>query len=41
LQARPLAVLPGLASLAQRLRWHWQSAERVGDDLRLIVTPAP
>jgi diaminohydroxyphosphoribosylaminopyrimidine deaminase / 5-amino-6-(5-phosphoribosylamino)uracil reductase len=40
-EARPLAVLPGLASLAQRLRWHWQSAERVGDDLRLIVTPAP
>jgi diaminohydroxyphosphoribosylaminopyrimidine deaminase / 5-amino-6-(5-phosphoribosylamino)uracil reductase len=38
-EARPLARLPGLASLDQRLRWHWQSAERVGDDLCLTLTP--
>ncbi|MEW6168452.1 MAG: bifunctional diaminohydroxyphosphoribosylaminopyrimidine deaminase/5-amino-6-(5-phosphoribosylamino)uracil reductase RibD [Pseudomonadota bacterium] len=36
-EARPLAKLPGLARLDQRLRWHWRSVERIGDDLRVVL----
>jgi diaminohydroxyphosphoribosylaminopyrimidine deaminase / 5-amino-6-(5-phosphoribosylamino)uracil reductase len=36
-EARPLAKLPGLETLDQRLRWRWQSVERIGDDLRLVL----
>jgi diaminohydroxyphosphoribosylaminopyrimidine deaminase / 5-amino-6-(5-phosphoribosylamino)uracil reductase len=38
-EARPLAQLIGLETLDQRLRWRWQSAESVGDDLRLVARP--
>jgi diaminohydroxyphosphoribosylaminopyrimidine deaminase/5-amino-6-(5-phosphoribosylamino)uracil reductase len=37
--ARAMARLPGLETLDQRLRWRWQSVERIGDDLRLTLTP--
>ncbi len=40
-EARPLAALPGLQTLDQRMRWRWQSAERIGDDLRVTLTPDP
>lgn len=40
-EARPLAMLPGFVNLDQRLRWRWQSIARVGDDLRLTLTPDP
>ncbi len=38
-EARPLALLPGLEKLDQRLRWRWRSAEFVGEDLRLLARP--
>lgn len=38
--ARPLAVLPELASLEHARRWAWQDVRRVGGDLRLTLTPA-
>ncbi|MDD3610070.1 MAG: bifunctional diaminohydroxyphosphoribosylaminopyrimidine deaminase/5-amino-6-(5-phosphoribosylamino)uracil reductase RibD [Halothiobacillaceae bacterium] len=37
--ARPLAVLPGPAQLAQRLNWRWADVRQVGDDLRLTLRP--
>ncbi|MFZ5580042.1 MAG: bifunctional diaminohydroxyphosphoribosylaminopyrimidine deaminase/5-amino-6-(5-phosphoribosylamino)uracil reductase RibD [Pseudomonadota bacterium] len=38
--ARPLAVLPRLEELDQARRWHWRDVRRVGEDLRLILSPA-
>lgn len=37
--ARPLARLPGLERLAQKLDFEWLDARRVGNDLRLILRP--
>lgn len=37
--ARPLAQLPGLESLAQAPRFEWVSMQPVGDDLRLQLRP--
>jgi diaminohydroxyphosphoribosylaminopyrimidine deaminase/5-amino-6-(5-phosphoribosylamino)uracil reductase len=38
--ARPLARLPGLEHLAQRLRLEWRDVRVVGPDLRLTASPA-
>lgn len=37
--ARPLITLP-LTRMKEQLRWHWQDVQPIGDDLRLILTPA-
>jgi diaminohydroxyphosphoribosylaminopyrimidine deaminase/5-amino-6-(5-phosphoribosylamino)uracil reductase len=37
--ARPLALLPQPASLAQRMQFEFSSVERVGADLRIIALP--
>ena len=37
-EARPLALLPGLARLADRIPLHWRSAVPVGPDLRLTAS---
>ncbi len=36
-EARPLAALPGIVTMADRLDLHWHEARRVGNDLRLIL----
>ena len=38
---RPLAVLPGLDALSQRLQLEWRDLRRVGSDLRIVASPAP
>ena len=38
--ARPLALLPGLEQLSQRLRFEWRDVRVVGSDLRLTAAPA-
>lgn len=38
--ARPLAVLPGLARLAERVRLQYKDVRMVGNDLRIVATPA-
>ena len=40
-QARPLAHLPALERLEERLALSFQSVERIGDDLRIIARPTP
>lgn len=37
--ARPLARLPGITALEQRLRWRFDDLSLVGTDLRLVLTP--
>lgn len=37
--ARPLALLPGLERLSQRVQWQMQDVRQVGPDLRLTVLP--
>ncbi|HEY1075366.1 MAG TPA: bifunctional diaminohydroxyphosphoribosylaminopyrimidine deaminase/5-amino-6-(5-phosphoribosylamino)uracil reductase RibD [Fontimonas sp.] len=37
--ARPLARLPGLERLSERIVLEWQDVRRVGDDLRLTLRP--
>lgn len=39
-EARPLALLPGLEHLSQRLQFEWREMRAVGPDLRLIASPA-
>lgn len=38
--ARALAHLPGLDTMAARLRFDFQSVERIGSDLRIVARPA-
>ncbi len=38
--ARPLALLPDLEQLSQRLRFEWRDVRAVGSDLRLTASPA-
>jgi diaminohydroxyphosphoribosylaminopyrimidine deaminase/5-amino-6-(5-phosphoribosylamino)uracil reductase len=37
--ARPLAALPGLERLSQKLEFEWRDVRRVGSDLRLLLRP--
>lgn len=37
--ARPLAILPELERLDQARRWRWRDVRRVGEDLRLSLSP--
>ncbi|MDP9139984.1 MAG: bifunctional diaminohydroxyphosphoribosylaminopyrimidine deaminase/5-amino-6-(5-phosphoribosylamino)uracil reductase RibD [Pseudomonadota bacterium] len=37
--ARPLAALPGLERLSQKLEFEWRDVRRVGNDLRLLLRP--
>ncbi len=37
--ARPLAALPGLEQLSQKLEFEWRDVRRVGNDLRLLLQP--
>ncbi|HVT34854.1 MAG TPA: bifunctional diaminohydroxyphosphoribosylaminopyrimidine deaminase/5-amino-6-(5-phosphoribosylamino)uracil reductase RibD, partial [Nevskiaceae bacterium] len=39
--ARPLAYLPGIDTLAQRVQLHWVEACKIGADLRLTAVTAP
>ena len=39
-RGRPLAVLPGLETLSQRLNFEWREVRAVGPDLRLMASPA-
>ncbi len=38
-EGRPLAELPGIGSMADRLDWRWHEVRRIGDDLRLTLRP--
>lgn len=39
--ARPLAHLPGLHTLEQKIRLEWLDVRKIGSDLRLTARPAP
>lgn len=39
-RGRPLAILPGLEQLSQRLHLEWRDVRAVGPDLRLTASPA-
>jgi diaminohydroxyphosphoribosylaminopyrimidine deaminase/5-amino-6-(5-phosphoribosylamino)uracil reductase len=39
--ARPLALLPGPAQLAERLQFEFSSVVRIGPDLRIVAVPRP
>lgn len=40
-EARPLAKLPGMETMADRLDLYWHEARRVGNDLRLVLRTSP
>lgn len=39
-EGRPLADIPGIGAMADRLDWQWHDVRRVGNDLRLVLRPA-
>lgn len=39
-EGRPLAGIPGIGTMADRLDWRWHEIRQVGSDLRLVLRPA-